>query len=115
MNKRFFLLVRKIILFLIIIYITTLSLVMSHYFVCDYYYEKFRHLNEKQTLSEKEVEEILFLFSSKITSIEESPSSYILHPENGEYIVRYSFLLVPSIEIIYSDKKQVVTYIASYE
>jgi len=115
MNRRFFLLLSKFILLLLIVYITTLSLAMSHYFVCDYYYEKFQHSNEKQTLSKKEVEEILFLFSSKIISIEESPSSYILHLENGEYIVRYSFLFVPSIDIIYSNKKQVVTYIASYE
>ena len=112
---RYFLSLSKIILVLFAVCIISFSIIMSHYFICDYYYEEFCRLNEEHTLSEKQVEEILFLFPSKKIEIKESPSSYSIHPEKGEYIVRYSFLSLPSIDVIYNNKKLVVTYIASYE
>ena len=112
---------KKIIFFLLLLattYIILFSLMISHYLISDFYYEKLININGKQKLQKKDVEDILYFFKSKKVKIE----NHILYDiikqrdnlKNKKYYIEYSLLFINSIDIIYDNKKAIWIF-ASYE
>ena len=113
---------KKIIFFLLLLattYIILFSLMISHYLISDFYYEKLININGKQKLQKKDVEDILYFFKSKKVKIENHMLYDIIKQRDNlkdkKYYIEYSLLFINAIDIIYDGNKKAIWIFSSYE
>ena len=110
--------IRFFFLLFVSIYAISYFLLMIHYFISDFFYEKLITINKKHKLHKKEVEDILYLFTTTKVKIENHILFDILRQrdnlKNKKYYTKYSLLFIDSIDIIYDNNKAIWIF-SSYE